>query len=70
MGLICGGRTVIRRVLDGGVGRESAGRSERSRDMFGLWRRLMPEVDDEDEEERETGGVETSVAMVDVQRPC
>ena len=54
--------TVMRRVFEGGEGDDRAGRSERSRERVGEWRRLVPL--EEDEEVRERGGVETSAAML------
>lgn len=47
-------------VFEGGDGCERAGRSERSRERPGEWRFVVEEL----EEDRESGGVDTSVAMV------
>lgn len=52
-------RFVIRSVFEGGVGCESAGRSDRSRERLER-RRLVPE---EVEDVGESGGDATSVAM-------
>jgi len=49
-------------VFDGGDGCDSAGRSVRSSERFGEWRRV--EDDDDPEDERDLGGVDTTVAIV------
>jgi len=54
-------RFVIISVLEGCEGVVSAGMSERSKERFGLWRRLRLVAS---LEARERGGVEISVAIV------
>ena len=52
--------TVMMSVLEGGDGCESAGSLSRSSDRLGEWRRA---VNDDDDEERDLGGVDMSVSI-------
>lgn len=51
-------------VFVGGEGCDRPGRSLRSSDKFGERRRVGNEVDEESDDERDRGGVDTSVVAI------